>query len=1321
MFRVKRNDFIAGIWELSKSRSILLTGGPGIGKSWTVAQLIRECQRNSRPYLPITAEDFDIRSIDDLATALHFKTDVLTFLRSLGSDPVLIIDGLDALRGEYSQRAFRELIRRTRQEVPSCSIVASIRTFDLQQSEQLKDLLFGSTERSHLPFAEIVVPPFSEKDLLEVTRQVPGIAPLLARADAELVDLLRTPFNLQLAVQLLDAGLAVDELSLMHSQVQLLEKYWRLRVENGASAFDNRAFLRRMVNAMVERKTLSVAEGVVSSEGQTASLVYLQSVEVVRSGVTGRLAFTHNILFDYSVARLLLDEKTVFEFMKADPSRTIFYRPALAFFFHHLWFRDRNLFWNVSKAVFSDESLPERARVIPAVTICEATGHLEDLQPMFSDGVSDATGITVVLRAVQTLGVMNSRRRPIWIAAMSRFQERLDLAFVNEFMSIIGTLGTSLLPGERASVAVIARKLLQWMWTTAASVDRATAMQLGDLGASRIFPIVMKLYDTDPNASKAIVQELLARLGSPRAGSKEAFWLAHEIHSIIAHDPALAREVYRRAYDYSETSDEETSIGPSLVLPLRTNRKQDFSSGLYGLQIAFSGFVSTAPLEATMAAIDAVKAEIGRERPLRGDSAGEIQSFTFKSGATDLTYTSDYSEIWDSGHRDYTSLELLAMTLRNITERFSAKGDDSVATQMMQTMISNASLGVFWKRLIETAALHPAELFSHVFGLISDPQFISAPETTIAVGNLLAAAYNKNSVSNKSADGIELAIERIPHIKPILRYETPESIRNRLLMCIPSERIRSATLSDLAHKLASEQVARKNEPYHRMSVSSRPFTTEDWMQEKGVDTQKPENAAVLTAIAELQKFEHRHLNDVPNSGESTAIEQSLGTLRKLAIDDELPEALSEHARGTMCAVAETVLKDSSLDKESSIAQLCRSIVLSGAVDPSPAFEPKYHLPFDMPSWGSPSPRIEAAQGVAHWLWNWGPDKEILEAFQLLSHDPVPAVRFQIASGLLGLYKQGRLEEFWALSERMLQSEETTGVMIGLFGTLARIAGRDPDKVVALVTAAVQKGLPATERHELTDNLVNILVGLYAELGHQQANQQLIAFESDPLKFHNELSDAVYVASHYVGNLQSDTETQKRAIGILNSILLATYKALNSLESAPPTESKSENIGTLLKVIDSIALRIMFDLDVDTDLRQGDTTLSSDQRRHLYFAVKSVIELLTVRSTALGNHYLAPQTAHNLMVTLNGVLAYDPGPVITYAAAVCRASSPLKYQFDPMAIPVLVQFVERVLADHKDALRDTATVTALGEMLDTFAKASWPEAVQLTFRLDQALR
>ena len=84
MFRIKRPELTAEIWELSKGGSVVLTGSPGVGKSWIIAQLIRQCRSESRPYLPIAAEDFEVSSIDELSSALKFKSDILFLLASFG-------------------------------------------------------------------------------------------------------------------------------------------------------------------------------------------------------------------------------------------------------------------------------------------------------------------------------------------------------------------------------------------------------------------------------------------------------------------------------------------------------------------------------------------------------------------------------------------------------------------------------------------------------------------------------------------------------------------------------------------------------------------------------------------------------------------------------------------------------------------------------------------------------------------------------------------------------------------------------------------------------------------------------------------------------------------------------------------------------------------------------------------------------------------------------------------------------------------------------------------------------------------------------------
>jgi len=138
VFNVERLDFISSLWELTKSRSLVLTGSPGVGKTWTIGQIIKRCKKENRKYLSLAAEDFEVRSVDELKKAIGFRADLPSVLKSFGPESLLIIDGLDALRGEASQQAFRDLMRNVNDEVPTSAIVVTIRSFDLQQSPELQ-------------------------------------------------------------------------------------------------------------------------------------------------------------------------------------------------------------------------------------------------------------------------------------------------------------------------------------------------------------------------------------------------------------------------------------------------------------------------------------------------------------------------------------------------------------------------------------------------------------------------------------------------------------------------------------------------------------------------------------------------------------------------------------------------------------------------------------------------------------------------------------------------------------------------------------------------------------------------------------------------------------------------------------------------------------------------------------------------------------------------------------------------------------------------------------------------------------------------------
>ncbi len=156
------------------------------------------------------------------------------------------------------------------------------------------------------------------------------------------------------------------------------------------------------------------------------------------------------------------------------------------------------------------------------------------------------------------------------------------------------------------------------------------------------------------------------------------------------------------------------------------------------------------------------------------------------------------------------------------------------------------------------------------------------------------------------------------------------------------------------------------------------YSTEDWLRDQGSDTTKKENVEILEAVKPLTEFEHKFINAVPSVEDCLGIQPLLTRFKDLLQKEknDLDPHISEHARGVLYAAAESLVKNPDLGSEHPLTQLCKLLLLEGAADPSPKFDPKYHTSFDMPSWGSPSPRIEAAQGVSHFLWNYGPDDEI---------------------------------------------------------------------------------------------------------------------------------------------------------------------------------------------------------------------------------------------------------------------------------------------------------------------------------------------------------
>jgi hypothetical protein len=98
----------------------------------------------------------------------------------------------------------------------------------------------------------------------------------------------------------------------------------------------------------------------------------------------------------------------------------------------------------------------------------------------------------------------------------------------------------------------------------------------------------------------------------------------------------------------------------------------------------------------------------------------------------------------------------------------------------------------------------------------------------------------------------------------------------------------------------------------------------------------------------------------------------------------------------------------------------------------------------------------------------------------------------------------------------------------------------------------------------------------------------------------------------------------------------------------------------------------------------------------------------------------PGITHQLVETLAHLAEHDPKRVLL---AVHRAVPPGQlYEFEPLAVDLIVNLVQRYLAEYRDLVTtDNASLTALRELLEVFVRAGWPQAITLAYQLPDAFR
>lgn len=1346
--------------RVAEEGSLLVVGDPGAGKSGALHDLVQVLGDEGRDVVFLAVDRLAASSLGALREELNLGRDLTEALANWpGREPAfLVIDALDAARADPAARAVRDLLQMVVQESGRWRVVASIRKFDLRYSQQLRQLFRGEppTEFRGAEFASIRhlnVPQLTDDELAQIPPQSPELQALVAGAPAELRDLLRVPFNLRLVAELLGAGLDPSLLTPIRTQVELLDRYWFYRVLRSDGQGDTReAVLRHVCESMVKARALRVDRASIADPAASSALTDLLSSHVLAewqpspAAAPDRyvLTFSHHVLFDYAVERLLLrgTPKALVDLLVEDPELVLVIRPSLLFHFRHLWTVDHSheRFWDLVFRVIRADGIPEIGRLIGPSVGAKLAGELSDLERLCasieSPGEATRTAAEQALRhLVGSLLAAPPGERPLagpnagpWCDLLERVSRNLRTPVAYTVRSLLSTLcehPESFTPEQRTAAGKTARRLLEFAWSR---VPRDQWLVIHALQA------VCRTFESEPGASAAVLCRSLESEHLAEHGFEEMPWVAREVKRLIPLDSLLAEEIYRAAFAHRELSKEPTPMGQSRILPMISNRQQDYDMALYALAEAFPQFLARAPRRAASALIAVMEAYVAHRH---APTSGEVLEETFDFDGQEARFRTDYSAIWDAGdtYRHDEPLKMLDAFQHYLELLAQDEERAEELREIVKILVAENRLAVFWRRLLLLGARFPSAVRREILPLAWATPVLTGYDTSHTAGGFLKVVFPL--LVARVRERLEHIILCIPDKVPADRRAAGEHVRNRLLGCL----VDTDLVTDEARRLLADLRATNAVPPDEPPVSfggwtSSPYSEEGYLADEGVPVDAEGNRKIRELEQPVKEFADMHLNSVPTPEEVTAVLpalKALWTALSRADADGVHPKQRDYAWGHLAAACERVARTHGLSCEEAAGAFAKTVLLEASRHAEPVHHPEYDAQFDeFPSWGGPSARIGAAEGLIVLARDSTcATADVLQAIERLSIDLVPAVRFQVATRLNSLCRTAP-EVMWEIVERLCREERSRGVLQGLLGgPLGLLAGAHSDRVASLtkeIFDRVNQGPGASKVRELC---IDICTGLYIWRDHAMCREIVSGIAADPAANPDEAHDVLHHLREPLthGPAHPPDPNQDairwRAFDLVARLLRSASDGLRRIEAVQPgapfnalAEADQKTARSLARLIDDIGTQIYFASGAFDGTRQAGadakSPLTREEIERFYREAGPILDELA--DVGL------PSLAHHLLETLEGFTPSDPSGVFLRIGRVVRGGQKGGYQYESLAADLMVRLVERYLAEYRTLLReDEDCRRTLLEVLDIFVQAGWPSARRLTYRLEEIFR
>lgn len=1301
---------------VSKTTSLLVTGDPGAGKSGAVHDLAERLAADGHDVVVLAVDRIVAESMAQLRQEIGLDHELVDVLANWPGDRpgYLIIDALDAARARETAQLVRDLLRQLIEAKTRWRVVASIREFDLQNSPQLQALFAGVPPGRHAARAfarlqHVRVRPLTDSELQYLWERAPEFAVVFQHSDARTLDLLRVPFNLRLFADLFTAGVGADELTAIRTRTELLEGYWKWRVleEADVNGDAREQVLRTIASSMIEHRSLRATRGDLPAV-DSAALTRLHSNGVLAPwtvpGTTepepAVITFSHHVLFDYAASRLLLrgTPETLVRRLASDPEFILSFRPSAVMHFEYLWLHEstRTAFWASAIAVTAAESLPAIAKTVAPAVAAAAAGSLSDFDPLLRLLPSPPAGVEHTVRHVFGALLAAERGEVALVGTAGGLWAALLRATAEHLTGITAYAIRPTLYDMTEQIDSASDAERRDIWTAAAALLLfARSQPKFDQGlAVQAVRSLCRTYAVDAAATRSLLEPILDPDYFGQTGIEELYWIAREIERIIPVDPEFVRRVYEAAFSYRVLDERQVSLGGGALMNLTTSARQHHESILHSLGESFANFLKGAAETAirTLPRLLETRHETRSSRWVTDDA----EHFSFLGREVEIR--EDGSYIWNGrssvGDDDYGPV------LHALEDYLADLEPDAAGIALLKLFAATNIAAAGWRQLLRAAARSPARLGRTVIDLAAAKPLLYAQDTTTEAGRFVTAVYPL--LSQEERERIERAIQDGAAAGE--RGRIREYLRDRLLGSIPAPGPVTTEVQSRLAVLADEGGVPPNKELFEITGGAADYTDEDHLASLRVPVKNAETQQLLALTREIEKFTRESLNSVPDHAAVEGILPRLheldAALRTLQLHDEA----RDYGWGHLAEAAERIARIPSFDA-TPFADWIVDRLREGTQQRQPLPEPD--SAFKKPAWGSPSARLDAAEG---WMrigrYPRFVDTPYLETVRALARDGAPSVRFHVARDLRGLY-QTAPDVLWELVSHFGENENSLGVLQGFLELVQVLSPHHPDRTVPVLLRVLERVPDEKDAREVRDAVLHAIAGLYIWQGNETCEKVIRDTTAD---FAHRTADASRIAGSCEYALEGDPEAppdvvaaaRRRATVLLNEMLTA---AQATMEQGGLDVEVLRNVASFATHIGLAVYRIV---GVGREGTSPAADLSDRYAR---------VEPLLGRLATFG----VPMLVHYLLSVLETLVPIDPLGMFRLVGAAIESAQRYGYEYESEAVRLIVRVLKRYMADYPDVVRSPDGQKIFLRTLDIFVQVGWPDARRLSYHLEEAFR